>query len=532
MYQVLYRKWRPRRFSDVSGQPNITATLKNSVKKDKISHAYLFTGSRGTGKTTCAKILAKAINCLSPVDGDPCNECEICRGIDNGSILDVVEIDAASNNSVDNIRELREETNYTPAKAKYRVYIIDEVHMLSTGAFNALLKTLEEPPEYVVFILATTEVHKIPNTILSRCQRFDFRRIPAEDIAGRLTYISEQEGKRLEPDAAMLAARLADGALRDALSLLDLCFDNSDVIDEQTVSRAAGLSDRGYIYEISDAVEDFDLSRMLTVIDKLHRASCDMQRLCSELLLLFRNYMIIKSTPDYRQIIVSSASDMKIMEEKASGFTVPRILSVMDTLQNSLANMSRGSDRRTEMEIAGAKLCTRELQNDYEGLVSRIEILESRMTAAVPVDHIVRNESPEREIPEKPAEKDDEKTENSDSAAPGPKPADEQIVPFSKWKDVMKALKETNGLLYSVLNGAKAYIRNGEMALIEPSDPTFAEIVKKDNNSSAIKQALYNVTGVKYKLAVMRPKQRDKGVDSDPLAKFINKFADDIDRRE
>ena len=218
LYQVLYRKWRPRCFADVVGQPQVTVTLQNELMAGRIAHAYLFTGSRGTGKTTCAKILAKAVNCLHPQDGDPCGECEICRAADDGSLMDIVEIDAASNNGVDNIRTLREEANFTPASAKYRVYIIDEVHMLSVGAFNALLKTLEEPPPHVIFILATTEVHKLPATILSRCQRFDFRRIPPEDIADRLDYVARQEGATVDRDAALLLARLADGALRDALA--------------------------------------------------------------------------------------------------------------------------------------------------------------------------------------------------------------------------------------------------------------------------------------------------------------------------
>jgi DNA polymerase III subunit gamma/tau len=231
MYQVLYRKYRPRVFADVYGQDHVTSTLKNEIKEGRISHAYLFTGSRGTGKTTCAKILAKAVNCPNAVDGEPCNACEICKGLDSGTIYDVVEIDAASNNGVDNIRDLREEVNYTPTRGKYRVYIIDEVHMLSTGAFNALLKTLEEPPAHVIFILATTEVHKLPATILSRCQRFDFKRIQPETMAVRLQQVAGLEGMELAPDAATLIARIADGALRDGLSILDQCAGRSKQVD-------------------------------------------------------------------------------------------------------------------------------------------------------------------------------------------------------------------------------------------------------------------------------------------------------------
>ena len=297
MYQVLYRKWRPQVFSDVAGQPHVTDTLRRELQEGRLSHAYLFTGSRGTGKTTCAKILAKAVNCLHPVDGNPCNECEICKGIDSGSILDVIEIDAASNNGVDNIRDLREEANFTPVAAKYRVYIIDEVHMLSIGAFNALLKTLEEPPSYVLFILATTEVHKLPATILSRCQRFDFRRIPPEDIAARLEYVAGQEGMELAHDAALLIARIADGALRDALSLLDQCAGRSKQITVEIVSEAAGLAGRGHLYELSAALRAEDSARRSPCLDELHQGSCDMERLCGDLIDHFRNLMIAKTVP-------------------------------------------------------------------------------------------------------------------------------------------------------------------------------------------------------------------------------------------
>ena len=258
MYKVLYRKYRPRVFADVVGQPQVTVTLKNELMRGRISHAYLFTGSRGTGKTTCAKILARAVNCLRPVDGDPCGECEICRGLEDGSLLDVMEIDAASNNGVENVRAIIEETSFTPARAKYRVYIIDEVHMLSPAAFNALLKTLEEPPAHVVFILATTEVHKLLPTILSRCQRFDFHRIDPELMAARLEQVSGLEGARLDQEAALLIARTADGALRDALSLLDQCLGRGTHITLETVYETAGLAARDYLGQLARAVAERD----------------------------------------------------------------------------------------------------------------------------------------------------------------------------------------------------------------------------------------------------------------------------------
>ena len=274
MYRALYRKWRPQRFEDVVGQRAIVTALKNQITAGRVGHAYLFTGVRGTGKTTCAKIFAKAVNCLHPEGGDPCGECEICKGIDNGSLLDVVEMDAASNNGVDDIRDLRDETAYTPSACQYKVYIIDEVHMLSTAAFNALLKTLEEPPAHVIFILATTEIQKVPATILSRCQRYDFTRIGPEDIARRVEYIAGEEKLELTSDGAELIARLADGALRDALSILDTCAGVTAKIDADVVRRMAGVTDRSYLFHISDALEAQDAAAALAQLAQL-RHTCE-----------------------------------------------------------------------------------------------------------------------------------------------------------------------------------------------------------------------------------------------------------------
>ena len=271
MYQALYRKWRPSSFGEVSGQPQVTLTLLNELKSGRISHAYLFTGSRGTGKTSCAKILAKAVNCENPVDGEPCCVCEMCRSAENGDAPDIIEIDAASNNGVDNIRDIREEVNLSPFRGKYRVYIIDEVHMLSQGAFNALLKTLEEPPAHVIFILATTEVHKLPATVLSRCQRFDFKRISPENISDRLKVIANGEGFGITDDAAALIARLADGGMRDAVSLLDRCCARGSDIDTATVAAAAGIAGTAHLFEMSGYIAQKDTASCLTLVNRLHR---------------------------------------------------------------------------------------------------------------------------------------------------------------------------------------------------------------------------------------------------------------------
>ncbi len=357
-YQALYRKWRPQVFADVVGQEHVTRTLMNEVRTGRHSHAYLFTGSRGTGKTTCAKIFAKAVNCEHPVNGDPCNCCETCKGIDAGSILDVVEIDAASNNGVDNIREIRDEANFTPVGGRYRVYIIDEVHMLSTGAFNALLKTLEEPPEHVKFVLATTEVHKLPATILSRCQRFDFHRISPEDIAARLTYVAKEENLQLTDGAANLIARLADGALRDALSILDQCIGQSTSIDEATVNAVVGLAGRDYLFQLADSILHRNSAMALAQIDDLYNRSCDMERLCNELINHFRNLMVCKAVKNPKDLIVCSAVELAAYQSAAKKTSMSDILNTLNALGDALVLIRKGLNRRVEMEMALIRLCT------------------------------------------------------------------------------------------------------------------------------------------------------------------------------
>lgn len=375
MYKVAYRKYRPMRFADVVGQPQVTVTLKNELKSGRISHAYLFTGTRGTGKTTCAKILAKAVNCLHLQDGDPCGECEICRGLDDGSVLDVVEIDAASNNGVDSIRSLIEESNFTPAKTKYRVYIIDEVHMLSVAAFNALLKTLEEPPPHVIFILATTEVHKLLPTILSRCQRFDFKHIAPADIAGRVEYVTEQEKASITSDAALLIARLADGALRDALSILDQCLGRSEDITVSVVQDAVGMAGRAYLSGFADAVLKRDAAGVMESIDSLHKASKDMSRLCEELAEYFRGLMLIKTMRNASGLVVVSEDELAAMTDQALALSLADILHALDTLQETL-NKMRYANPRVELEMAFMRLCAPELDSRPEALIRRIEALE------------------------------------------------------------------------------------------------------------------------------------------------------------
>ena len=351
MYRALYRKWRPQRFEDVVGQRAIVTALKNQITANRVGHAYLFTGVRGTGKTTCAKIFAKAVNCLHPVNGDPCGECEICKGIDNGSILDVVEMDAASNNGVDDIRDLRDETAYTPSACKYKVYIIDEVHMLSTAAFNALLKTLEEPPAHVIFILATTEIQKVPATILSRCQRYDFTRIGPEDIARRVEYIAGEEKLELSPDGAELIARLADGALRDALSILDTCAGVTAKIDADVVRRMAGVTDRSYLFRISDALEAQDGATALAQLAQLRQQSVDVKRLTEELIAHYRALMLAALPGGQSLLSGVSPEEEALYLEKGPQLGQREAIRAIRALGSALEHMTRGSDQRIELEL-------------------------------------------------------------------------------------------------------------------------------------------------------------------------------------
>ncbi len=369
MYRALYRKWRPQRFEDVVGQRAIVAALKNQVASGRVGHAYLFTGVRGTGKTTCAKIFAKAVNCLNPQGGDPCCQCAVCRGIDGGSILDVVEMDAASNNGVDDIRDLRDETAYTPSSCTYKVYIIDEVHMLSTAAFNALLKTLEEPPAHVIFILATTEIQKVPATIRSRCQRYDFTRISPEDIAGRVAQVAAAEQLSLTDKAAALIARLADGALRDALSILDTCAGVTADIDENVVRRMAGVTDRSYLFRISQAVSARDAAGALAELAALRQQSVDVKRLTEELIAHYRSLMLA-ALPGGQELLSGVSPDEEALYlEQGPALGRREAVRAIRALGVALEHMARGSDQRIELELA---------------LFSLTEPAQTQQAAAVP----------------------------------------------------------------------------------------------------------------------------------------------------
>ena len=384
MYQALYRKWRPKAFADVVGQEHITETLRRQVEQGRLSHAYLFTGTRGTGKTTCAKILSKAVNCERPVNGDPCNECASCLGIDNGSLLDVLELDAASNNGVDHVRALRDEAIYSPARVKYRVYIVDEVHMLSTAAFNALLKILEEPPAHLIFILATTELHKVPATILSRCQRFAFKRIQPVDIAGRLQFVARSEGIALENDAAQLLARLADGALRDALSLLDQCGVSGTTVDSARVLDVLGLAGNVQTAHLMELIALRDVPAALLQLDQLYSGGKDVAALLGELSTLSRDLLIRMTAAEGGMSLLSGAYDLQTMDALAAKFNPTRLIYMTTQLQTTLAALPLSSNRRTDAELCLMRLCDESLCGDVTALSARLARLEEGGVIAAP----------------------------------------------------------------------------------------------------------------------------------------------------
>ena len=383
MYQALYRKWRPKTFSDVVGQEHVTETLQRQVAEGRLSHAYLFTGTRGTGKTTCAKILAKAVNCEHPENGNPCNKCSSCLGIESGGFLDVMELDAASNNGVDHVRALRDEAIYSPAQVKKRVYIIDEVHMLSIAAFNALLKILEEPPEHLMFILATTELHKVPATILSRCQRFAFRRILPREIVGRLNYIAEQEGIDLRPDGAELLAHIADGALRDALSLLDQCAAAGGTIDSAAVLDALGLAGNLQTAQLMDCVLRRDTKAALLLLHRLYGSGKDVGAVLGELSALARDLLISKTAPEGGAALLTGGYDGQTMGSLLRQADSARLIAICTTLQRTAADMNVSVNRRTDAELCLLKLCDETLSGDLSAINARLARLEQQMATGV-----------------------------------------------------------------------------------------------------------------------------------------------------
>lgn len=559
MYLALYRKYRPKTFEDVISQPHITVTLKNEVRDNRTAHAYLFTGPRGTGKTTCSQILAMAVNCEHPKDGNPCLECDSCKAIGQGATMDVVEIDAASNNGVDNIRDLREEANYTPAQCRYRVYIIDEAHMLSTGAFNALLKIMEEPPEHVKFILATTEAHKVPATILSRCQRFDFRRVRTADIQKRLLQIAGQEDFTLTEDAAELIARLADGGMRDAFSLVDQCAAFEKEITLDTVVQAAGVVGRDYLYELTDCIQKSDPARAILAVDRLYAMSKDMQGLLEELLHHFRNILLTQTLRKPDEMVEVLPGEKEKLREYAKALPLPVILDSMTQMQNCLERMSRNVDRRLSLELCIVRLCSPELQVTTEGLAGRLERLERQMKRGIaaepeiapppvvqPPEELLAPtpaeekaaptptpaEEPIEELPalipaEEPIEElpalipaEEEPAPVPVEKKPAPKQKKAELRPLEEWGNILTALSRTDMPLYSILRDSQAFT-DGAVLCVDSPLSLAAKMIKQEGNAAKLIAAAEAETGVRYRLLFKKsaePEQQD-----DPLTALLER---------
>ena len=465
MHQALYRKWRPSDFEDVCGQDHITSILKYEVANNKTTHAYLFCGSRGTGKTTCAKILSKAVNCESPVNGNPCNKCPSCLSVDNGTATDVYEMDAASNNGIDNIRDIRDEVMYTPSELKNRVYIIDEVHMLSTSAFNALLKTLEEPPENVIFILATTETQKIPATILSRCQRFDFRRIPTKTIADRLSYIAEKENLKLDSEAAFLIAKLAQGGMRDAISMLELCSGEHENITTDVVIETTGINSRDSVIKTLNAIYERDYETILDQINTLHTSSLDIVVFWNDLLSIYRDMFVVKNTSTPRNYLDVSENEFEEIKQLASKFSNAVISSHISQLEEGFAAMQRpNASKRICAEMALIKMCDNKLTTTNDALAERIAAIEEKLASGV-FSSTVSQIKVETAIPTEKKEDVAPKIEPIQEVKYADKNEKKVLRQLNSWPEIVKKFAKTDPSTSSFLGMSYAY-KNGENIVI------------------------------------------------------------------
>ncbi len=522
MYQALYRKWRPQTFSDVVGQPAITDTIKAQVESGRLSHAYLFAGSRGTGKTSCAKILAKAVNCEHPVHGDPCNACPACLGITSGAVMDVVEIDAASNNGVDGVRELRDEAVYSPAAVKKRVYIIDEVHMFSNSAFNALLKILEEPPEHVLFILATTELHKVPATILSRCQRFTFQRIVAPDIRDRILFIARSEQIEVEPDAADFIAQLADGGMRDALSIFDQCASYGHAhITRATVEDVIGLAGTSAICALTDAIAAGDSASALSQLEALYTGGRDLISVLSELSGYLRDLLVEKAAPGSKLRRMSAVLDAATCKRHLAAFSEARFIAMLTTISEALAAIGASPNKRIDAELCMVKLCVGDIKNGESALLQRIEEIERALkSGAAPA---AQNRQPSTAQPvgnpvdnvdnPAPATKKDENLTKADC----PPDADKRAPAEEKPRPAAAAAADAAGVWAAVLDAARLELspgilpllrtftarRDGAQLLLVPDNPLAKNILNHKESLAALTRAAQTVCGQPMVLRVV-----------------------------
>lgn len=515
MYRALYRKWRPKKFCDVVGQEFVTTILENEVKSNKIGHAYLFIGSRGTGKTTCARIFAKAINCQSSNNAEkPCGDCSVCRALESQSLQDVIELDAASNNGVNDIREICESTKFTPSVCKYKVYIIDEVHMLSTGAFNALLKTLEEPPPHVIFLLATTEVNKIPATILSRCQKFEFRKISLENIKKRLDFIAGEEGISLEDSAADVIADCADGAMRDALSILDKCASLNNDVTEELVCSTLFIADKKYIFNICESIINKDLKVALLLLNELESKSTSVQSIFSSLIKIFSDLMIVKTSSNEKEILNINSKSLERLEELACKINLESVLKILDILEFFAENLPKAIDPKLHLKSFIIKACSEEKETLHKGtsdnflftktdnsLIDRIENLEREIILLKQqkqlgdestsfsnfygaknnnLEEIKRNNLPDNNI------------KNNANILKNAKEMD-------NWQEVLNTLKTVSPSVYTAFKGSKAYI-SGPYVLIDSSKQLAFDLLKKSIQRDKIRDTIKKVTGKLYRL--------------------------------
>ena len=503
-YKALYRKWRPVDFDDVCGQNRITDILKYEVASDKTSHAYLFCGSRGTGKTSCAKILAKAVNCTESEDGNPCNHCEACRSIDSGIATDVIEMDAASNNGVDNVRNLKDEISFTPALLKYRVYIIDEVHMMSAAAFNALLKTLEEPPGYVIFILATTEYNKLPTTIVSRCQRFDFRRISSDVIVDRLMTISKHEGIDLAEDGARIIARACRGGLRDAVSLLELCAGSKKRIDSALVASTIGSGDRENAYRLIEALAKSDYDTVYTIVREIVMKSGDISVFWQELIDSYRDIMVVKNTDKAKSYLDLTDGEYERVRAIAQGFSMARLSYHTALIENALADMQRVTNSKESIaEIALTRMCDARLVISSEALALRVEELEKQVSLMKLGIVSPAPEAMTAKVAKAAEAKSEEKaTEHKEVAVQSG-----EMLPYSNWGKVLERIGEMKKSLSCQFVSAKVYRTSRSEFLIYMSE-FFAERIKGSSSDMAI------LTGVIAEREGMNPSEITVTVES------------------
>lgn len=499
MHQALYRKWRPKTFEDVCGQEHITSVLRYEVQENAVSHAYLFCGSRGTGKTTCAKILAKAVNCLSPVNGSPCGKCAACEAIDNGTATDVLEMDAASNNGVEAIRDIRDEVVYSPSALKYRVYIVDEVHMLSSSAFNALLKTLEEPPAHVLFILATTELQKLPATIISRCQRFDFRRIAAPVLAARVSYIAKEEGLNLTPEAANRIARIAAGGMRDAISLLELCAGSPGTITPDTVNEMTGSTGRDSVVGLTGAVAKADYDAILSIVAEAVNSSRDLTVFWQDLMSLYRDLLVIKTTDAADKYLDLTDAEAAELHALAGNFGKGRLLFHCKLLEDAYFAMQKaGAVKRMIAELTLLRMCDPTLDTGAEALLARVEKLEDTLSGGAliaPKPASVPENGPQKE-PQKPktpgngAQKAAETPSAAPAGTPEPGSAGRTLRRVRGFANCVERVRRENSMLASFLEEAKAFLDEAGKPVIQLQNEFALSLIDTERERALLAGAL------------------------------------------